>query len=166
MRFALGAPPRQKPPPSPVAPGVRHAARTPSRERAEYAANSARDRLVKPKLNLTDAVMTFSNEHDPALDLVYQAARKREPTLQHDAVRLSLLALVRASHVPHHDVLYELTLQHPEDVFQNSTQRHAFEALCKVADLPLTVLLPQPPPPPPPPAAAADLRGAPAAAAH
>ena len=156
VRFALGAPPRQKPPPSPVAPGVRHAARTPSRERAEHAANRARKDTGNEQLNLTDAVLSFSHK-DPARDRVYQVALASDSTLQHAAVRQSFKAFVQFSHQPHHDVLQELTLQHPEDVFQNGTQRRIFEALCTVVDLPLSILPPQLPPTS---AAAAGLHGA------
>ena len=144
---------------APVAPAVRHPLTCLlPRERAEYAANCARTRLGNAQLNLTDAVLTFS-DNVPALDRVYQAALESEPTLQHTAVRQSLSALVRASHAPHHEVLYELTLQHPEEVFQNGTQRRTFEALCKVIDLPLSIVLP----PPPHAAAAAAFHGAPSA---
>ena len=123
---------------------------------AQRAANRARKDTGNEQLNLTDAVLSFSHK-DPARDRVYQVALASDSTLQHAAVRQSFKAFVQFSHQPHNDVLQELTLQHPEDVFQNGTQRRIFEALCTVVDLPLSILPPQLPPTS---AAAAGLHGA------
>ena len=104
---------------------------------AEYVANRVREDLRNPKLKLVDALMTLCNRTDPASDQVYQRVLESVPELQHHAVYTAFKALVESCHEPHHEVLREVSLQYPDLVFQNSTQKHAFDALCHIFEVPL-----------------------------
>ena len=150
VRFAFGAPPPARPRARVsrvLACGVCGEGAAAARRHTEHAANVARAETGNPKLSLTDAVLTFSAE-EPARDRVFQRVRQRAPELPHSAVRRSFVALVQAAHQPHHEVLRQVSLRHPDVVFQNDTQRRAFEALCSLVDAP-----------PPPPAGAAAAAG-------
>lgn len=100
-------------------------------------ANLKRQETNNPRLKLTDALMSYCNQGDANQDLIFQHVRRRLPELQHDAVYKAFKSLVASCHQTHHEVLREVSMQHPELVFQNDTQRRAFEALCELADVPV-----------------------------
>jgi hypothetical protein len=100
-------------------------------------ANVVRLDTGNPRLNLTDALMSYCNKGDANQDRIFQRVRERVPELQHDAVYKAFKSLVDSCHQSHHEVLREVSMQHPELVFQNDTQRRAFDALCELADVPV-----------------------------
>ena len=104
---------------------------------AEHAANRVRANVNNPQLKLTDALMTFSDRTNAGNDRVYQRVLAGAPELQHSAVYSAFKTLVESCHHAHHEVLREVILQHPDVVFQNDTQRRAFDALCELVDLPV-----------------------------
>jgi hypothetical protein len=84
------------------------------------------------KLTLKDAVLTFINKTNAEEDRVFQLVKERYPQAQHKAVCDAFVQLLAAANASHHDVLQEISLKHPDDVFHSELQRHAFDALCSL----------------------------------
>jgi hypothetical protein len=91
----------------------------------------ARAEKGNAKLTLKEAVLTFINSL-PEQDRVYQRVLLRYPQARHKAVDDAFLELVSLANAPHHDVLREISLKHPDEVFQNELQKFAFDALCEL----------------------------------
>lgn len=109
---------------------------------AEHAANLAHKAVGNQQLSLLDALLTYGHPKDAAQDRVYQVVLKSAPELPHRAVHTAFKTLVELCHQAHHEVLREVTLQYPETVFINDTQRRVFDALCELIELPVLPTLP------------------------
>lgn len=99
---------------------------------AEHAANVVRIAKENANLSLKDAVLTFAHKTDAKLDRVFQLVLLSYPQAQHKAVYDAFVQLVASANASHHEVLQEISLKHPDDVFHNELQRRAFDALCSL----------------------------------
>jgi hypothetical protein len=98
----------------------------------EHAASVARTETGNVKLTLKDAVLTFINKTNAEKDRVFQLVQRRYPHAQHKAVCEAYVQLVASANVSHHDMLQEISLKHPDEVFHSELQRYAFDALCSL----------------------------------
>ena len=86
-------------------------------------------------MTLKDAVLTFTDKQNVGNDRIFQIVKGKYNQAQHKAVLDAYNALVASANASHHDILREISVAHPVEVFQNNMQRMAFEALCELIKL-------------------------------
>jgi hypothetical protein len=106
---------------------------------AEHVGNVVREETNNPNLSLKDALLTFVNKTDAAHDRIFQKVKQSYVPAQHKPVYNAYVLLVDSANMPHHDLLQEIAMKHPEDVFYNVLQRRSFQALCDLNEVPFTL---------------------------
>ena len=97
-----------------------------------------REQEKNPQLSFTDAVLKNTDAKDPAKDRVFQKVLSNfDSRATHYQVRTATEALVRGASLPHHELLQQVAMKHPEDVFSNTTQKNAFRALGELYGIPI-----------------------------